>query len=90
MPADGVRIVSLLGRRFLGFLDRVSGIDSRAVLDAMSLRLLLGALVGWLDRRPQDAVAYLKTASCAGTCAAGFRLTDAERYPWRIPKCLGN
>jgi hypothetical protein len=29
------------------------------VLDAMSLRLLLAALVGWFDRRQQDAVAYL-------------------------------
>jgi hypothetical protein len=33
--------------------------DSRAVLDAMSLRLLLAVLVGWFDRRQQDAVAYL-------------------------------
>jgi hypothetical protein len=33
--------------------------DSRAVLDAFPFRMLLAALVGWLDQRQQDAVAYL-------------------------------
>jgi len=39
----------------------------------MSLRRLLAALDGWLDRRQQEAVAYLieENGSCAGTCAAG-------------------
>jgi hypothetical protein len=29
------------------------------VFDAFSFRMLLAALVGWLDQRQQDAVAYL-------------------------------
>jgi hypothetical protein len=29
------------------------------MLDAMALRVLLAAPVGWLDRRQQGAVAYL-------------------------------
>jgi hypothetical protein len=42
------------------------------VFDAFSFRLLLAALVGRLDQRQQDAVAYLmkRTASFVGTCAA--------------------
>ena len=39
-------------------------IDSPAMLDALSLRLLLATLVGWLNQRQQ------KTASSAGTCTA--------------------
>jgi hypothetical protein len=43
------------------------------VADALSLRLILAALVGWLDQRQQDTVAYLieETASSVDTCAAG-------------------
>ena len=29
------------------------------MLDALSLRVLLAALIGWLDERQHDAVAYL-------------------------------
>ena len=29
------------------------------MLDALSLRLLLAGLVGWLDQRQQEAMAYL-------------------------------
>jgi hypothetical protein len=29
------------------------------VLDALSFRMLLAALIGWLEQRQQDAVAYL-------------------------------
>jgi hypothetical protein len=29
------------------------------VVDVLFLRVLLGALVGWLDQRQQDALAYL-------------------------------
>jgi putative transposase len=51
------------------------------VLDAMLLRLLLGALVGWLDRRQQDAVAYLieENRILRGHVRGRLRLTDAER-----------
>jgi hypothetical protein len=28
-------------------------------VDALSLRMLLAALIGWLDRRQQETVAYL-------------------------------
>jgi hypothetical protein len=47
----------------------------------MSLRLLLGALVGWLDRRQQDAVAHLIEESriLRGHVRGRIRLTDAER-----------
>jgi hypothetical protein len=30
------------------------------VVDAFPLRLMIGAMLGWLDRRQQDTVAYLK------------------------------
>ena len=58
-----------------------SGIDSPAVLDASSLRLLLAALVGWLDQRQQEAVAYLieENRILRGHVRGRIRLTDEER-----------
>jgi hypothetical protein len=53
------RSVSLLGPRSSALRDPDGGIDSPAVSDAFSFRMLLAALVGWLDQRQQDAVAYL-------------------------------
>jgi hypothetical protein len=51
------------------------------VLDAMSLRLLLAALIGWLDRRQQDALAYLieENRILRGHVRGPIRLTDDER-----------
>jgi putative transposase len=51
------------------------------VLDAMSLRLLVAALVGWLDRRQQDTVAYLieENRILSGHVPGRIRLTDEER-----------
>jgi putative transposase len=65
----------------LGACDRVGGIDSRAVPDALSLRLLLAALASWLDRRQQDAVAYLieENRILRGHVHGRIRLTDEER-----------
>ena len=62
-------------------LSRIGGIDSRAVLDAFSFRMLLAALVGWLDRRQQDAVAYLieENRILRGHVRGRIRLTDVER-----------
>ena len=67
------RNVSLLGRRFLRLCDPAGGIDSPAVLDALSFRMLLAALVGWLDQRQQDAVAYLieENRILRTTCTVG-------------------
>jgi putative transposase len=47
----------------------------------MSLRLLLGALVGWLDRRERDAVAYLieENRILRAHLRGRVRLTDEER-----------
>ena len=49
--------------------------------DAISVRLLLAALVGWLDRRQQDAVAYLieENRILRGHVRGRIRLTDDER-----------
>jgi len=51
------------------------------VLDAFALRMLLGALVGWLDQRQQDAVAYLieENRILYGYVRGRIRLTDEER-----------
>ncbi len=47
----------------------------------MSLRLLLAALVGWLDRRQQDAVAYLieEDRILRAPLRGRVRLTDEDR-----------
>ena len=47
----------------------------------MSLRLLLATLVGWLDRRQQDTVAYLIEENCIlrRHVRGRTRLTDEER-----------
>jgi hypothetical protein len=37
----------------------VGEIDSPAVVDVLCLRSLLASLVGWLDQRQQEALAYL-------------------------------
>lgn len=49
--------------------------------DALSLRLLLGVLVGWLDRRQQDAVAHLieENRILRGHVCGRIRLTGEER-----------
>ena len=49
--------------------------------DAPSLRLLLATLVGWLDRRQQDAVAYLiqENRILRERVHGRVRLTDEER-----------
>ena len=77
----GPRNVSLLGRRSLRLCDRAGGIDSPAVLDALSFRMLLAALVGWLDQRHQDAGAYLieENRILRGRVRGRIRLTDADR-----------
>ena len=51
------------------------------MLDALSLRMLLAALVGWLDQRQQDAVAYLieENRILRGHVRGRLRLTDDER-----------
>jgi hypothetical protein len=51
------------------------------VPDAISFRLLLATLVGWLDRRQQDAVAYLiaENRILRGHVRGRIRLTDEER-----------
>ena len=51
------------------------------MLDALSLRLVLAALVGWLDQRQQAAVAYLieENRILRGHLRGRIRLTDAER-----------
>lgn len=53
----------------------------------MSLRLLLAALAGWLDRRQQDAVAYLieENRILRGHIRGRIRLTDAERRRLAVP-----
>ena len=52
------------------------------MLDALSFRMLLAALVGWLDQRQQDAVAYLieENRILRGHVRGRIRLTD-ERTP---------
>ena len=56
-------------------------IDSLAVLDALFFRMLLAALVGWLDQRQQAAVAYLveENRILRGHVRGRLRLTDEER-----------
>jgi len=51
------------------------------VLDAFSFRTLLAALVGWLDQRQYDAVAYLMEENriLREHVSGRIRLTDAER-----------
>jgi putative transposase len=51
------------------------------VLDAFSFRMLLAVLVGWLDQRQQDAVAYLieENRVLRGHLPGRLRLTDEER-----------
>ena len=51
------------------------------MLDAWSFRMLLAALVSWLDRRQQDAVAYLVAEDriLRGHVRGQLRLTDEER-----------
>jgi transposase InsO family protein len=51
------------------------------VLDALFFRMLLAALVGWLDQRPQAAVAYLveENRILRGHVRGRLRLTDEER-----------
>jgi hypothetical protein len=51
------------------------------VLDASSFRMLLAALVGWLDRCQQEAVAYLieENHILRGHVRGRLRLTDEER-----------
>ena len=75
------RNVSLLGRRRSEPGDPVGGIDSPAVLNALSLRMLLAALVGWLDQRQQEALAYLieENRILRGHVRGRIRLTDEER-----------
>jgi putative transposase len=61
--------------------EQVGGIDSPAVFDAVSLRMLLAALIGWLDQRQQDAAAYLieENRILRGHVRGRIRLTDEER-----------
>ena len=68
--ADGLREMSSVG-----------DIDSLAVVDALSLRMLLAALVGWLDQQQQEAVAYLieENRILRGHVRGRLRLTDEER-----------
>ena len=51
------------------------------MLDACSFRMLLTALVGWLDQRQQDAVAYLieENRILRAHVRGRLRLTDEER-----------
>ena len=51
------------------------------MLDALSLRLRLAALVGWLDQRQQEAVAYLieENRILRGHMRGRIRLTEEER-----------
>jgi hypothetical protein len=51
------------------------------VLDALSFRVLLIALIGWLDQRQRDAVAYPieENRILRGHVRGRIRLTDAER-----------
>ena len=75
----------------------VGGIDSPAVRDALSLRLMLAALVGRLDQRQQDSVAYLieENRILRGHLRGRIRLTDAERrrlavsgVGWAVGACV--
>src|SRR5712691_5496233 len=81
MADSARRVMSHCSADGFGGSDRVGGIDCRAVLDEMSLRLLLAALIGWLDRRQQDAVAYLieENRILRGHVPGRIRLTDEER-----------
>src|SRR5207248_2423737 len=53
------RSVPLLGSSESCHVSSVGAVDCRAVVDAFLLRMLLAALIGWLDRRQQETVAYL-------------------------------
>jgi hypothetical protein len=52
------------------------------MLNATSLRWLLAALVGWLDQRQQQAVAYLieENRILRGHVPGRLRFTDEERW----------
>ena len=56
-------------------------IDSPAVLEAFFFRMLVAALVGWLDQRQQDAVAYLieENRVLRWHFRVRLRFTDDER-----------
>ena len=56
-------------------------VDSPAMVDALSLRLLLARLVGWLNQRQQEAVAYLieENRILRAHVRGRIRLTDTER-----------
>src|SRR2546425_6044642 len=66
------------GRGAWGLEEPVGGMASPAVLDATSLRWLV---VGWLDQRQQQAVAYLieENRILRGHVRGRLRLTDEER-----------
>jgi hypothetical protein len=51
------------------------------VLDAFSFRMLLAALVGWVDQRQQEAVAYVieENRILRSHLCGRIRLTDGER-----------
>jgi putative transposase len=51
------------------------------VLDAFSFRMFLAALVGWLDQRQQEAVAYVieENRILRSHVSGRIRLTDEER-----------
>ena len=51
----------------------------------MSLRLLLAALVGWLDQRQVQAMAYLieENRILRGHVRGRLRLTDEDAGGWR-------
>lgn len=59
----------------------LGSIDFPAVLDTLFFRMLLAALVGWLDQRQQAAVAYLveENRILRGHVRGRLRLTDEER-----------
>jgi hypothetical protein len=52
------------------------------VIDAVALQMILGVFTGWLDRREQEAVAYLIEENRLLPCQLGtrrLRLTDDDR-----------
>jgi len=67
--------------------DLVGDRDSPAVLDMWSLRVVLATLVGGLDQRQQEAVAYLTEENriLRSHLRGRIRLTDAERRRLAVP-----
>jgi hypothetical protein len=55
------------------------------VADALSLRILLTALTGWLGQRHQDTVAYLieENRILRAHVRGRIHLTEEERRRWR-------